>query len=199
MSLLELLRSDAARQYHFAGRKVNRVGNVALLKVLFSPRFAPVLLYRLAARCAMRHLRPLGKLFSLMKFVVFGIEIGLNCEIGPGLYFPHTSGTVLGARRIGSNAVIYHNVTVGAKVPDLAYDDGLRPEIGNDVMLGAGSKILGPITLGDGVVVAANAVVVHSMPSGCLVVGVPGRASEKHLEYPPTSGDVPASYSSEDL
>jgi serine O-acetyltransferase len=188
MSLLEILRADASRQHHFAGRRTDPARNAPLLRILLSPRFAPVLLFRLGAWCSGHHLRPIGKIFSLVNFVVFGIEIGLNCEIGPGLYFPHTSGTVLGAKRIGCNAVIYHNVTVGAKVPDLRYDADLRPEIGNDVMLGAGAKVLGPITLGDGVVVGANSVVLHSMPPGCLVVGVPGRAIERGPDLLPEPG-----------
>jgi serine O-acetyltransferase len=109
----------------------------------------------------------------MINFVVFGLEIGLDCPIGPGLYFPHTSGTVIGAARIGSNAVIYHNVTIGAKTPDLSYNLELRPLIGNGVLLGAGSKILGGIILGDDVQVGANAVVLKSFESGCTIGGIP--------------------------
>lgn len=173
MTLISLLKADAERQFHYAGRKVDKVALGALLKVCFSPRFLPVLLFRLGSWCAAHHLRPLGKVLSLINFLVFGLEIGLDCPIGPGLYFPHTSGTVIGARRIGANAVIYHNVTLGAKIPDLSYDPGLRPEIGDGAFLGAGCKILGGITLGDGVTVGANSVVLKSVPSGCLVGGIP--------------------------
>jgi serine O-acetyltransferase len=111
----------------------------------------------------------------MVNFVLFGLEIGMDCEIGPGLYFPHTSGTVIGARRIGANAVIYHNVTLGAKEPDLAFEPGKRPEVGDDVFLGSGAKILGGITLGNRAVVAANAVVVHSVPEGAVVAGIPAK------------------------
>ncbi|MCX6556604.1 MAG: DapH/DapD/GlmU-related protein [Candidatus Aminicenantes bacterium] len=117
-------------------------------------------------------------------FVLFGLEIGIDCEIGPGLYFPHTSGTVIGAKRIGANAVIYHNVTVGAKSPDLAYDVNVRPEIGDDAFLGAGAKIIGPIVLGNSVVVAANCVVVHSIPANSRVTGIPGKPSPKKPAVP---------------
>lgn len=175
MNLLELLKADAARQLHFAGVKEPEVGLGRLLRMLPSPRFMPVVLYRLAYWCGKHHLRPAGKLFSLITFVTFGLEIGLDCEIGPGLFFPHTSGTVIGAHRIGARAVIYHNVTVGAKTPDLSYDPELRPTVGNDCFLGSGSKILGGITLGDGVVVAANAVVVKSVPANSSVGGVPAK------------------------
>lgn len=188
MSLLGLLRADVARQHHFLGSKRTQFSNVDVLKALLSPRFVPVVHYRLAFWCTKHHLRPFGKLFSLLNFVLFGLEIGLDCEIGPGLYFPHTSGTVIGARRIGANAVIYHNVTIGAKTPDLSYDTNLRPEIGNDVFLGAGAKLLGPIVLADGVVVAANCVVVHSVPAHSLVTGIPGKASPRKA---PPSPEAP--------
>ena len=175
MSLLALLKADAARQLHFAGAKGARVGTLRLLAMLPSPRFVPVVLYRLAHACARHHLRPVGKLFSMMNFVLFGVEIGLDCEIGPGLYFPHTSGTVIGARRIGANAVIYHNVTLGAKEPDLAYEPGKRPEVGDDVFIGSGAKVLGGVVLGDRSVVAANAVVLHDVPAGAVVGGIPAK------------------------
>jgi serine O-acetyltransferase len=111
----------------------------------------------------------------MTNFVMFGLEIGLDCEIGAGLYFPHTSGTVIGARRIGTNAVIYHNVTLGAKEPDLAYDPSKRPEVGDGVFLGSGAKILGGVTLGHGAVVAANAVVLDSVPDRAVVGGIPAK------------------------
>ncbi len=175
MSLLALLKADAARQLHFAGVKEAEIGTLRLLQMLPSPRFVPVVLYRVAHWCGGHRLRPLGKLFSMTNFVMFGLEIGLDCEIGPGLYFPHTSGTVIGARRIGANAVIYHNVTLGAKEPDLAYDPSRRPEMGDDVFVGSGAKVLGGITLGHRSVVAANAVVLHDVPEGAVVAGIPAK------------------------
>lgn len=175
MTFWTLLKADAARQCLFAGREAAQMSPALLLRVCLSPRFAPVLCFRLASWCAAHQLRPLGKLFSLLNVAVFGLEIGLDCAIGPGLFLPHTSGTVLGARSIGRNAVIYHNVTVGAKVPDLAFRPELRPELGDDVLLGAGCKVLGGIVLGNRVVVGANAVVLQDVPAGCLVAGIPAR------------------------
>jgi serine O-acetyltransferase len=175
VTLLGLLKADAARQLHFAGVPGAEIGTLRLLRMLPSPRFVPVVLYRVAYWCGRNHLRPIGKLFSMTNFVMFGLEIGLDCEIGAGLYFPHTSGTVIGARRIGTNAVIYHNVTLGAKAPDLAYDPSKRPEVGDGVFLGSGAKILGGVTLGHGAVVAANAVVLDSVPDRAVVGGIPAK------------------------
>lgn len=200
MSLTVLLKRDAARQLHFAGRPSASVGTFTLLRMLPSPRFVPIVLYRLAYWCATHHLRPVGKVLSLMNFVIFGLEIGLTCEIGPGLYFPHTLGTIIGARRIGANAVIYHGVTIGAKEPDLAYHPEKRPELGEDVLIGSGAKVLGGIVIGDRAVVGANAVVVHSVPADTSVGGIPARpisrkGSAEGSSPPGSSGGTPHSRS----
>lgn len=177
MSLLGNLRADVARLKNPGGQTISTdsIGLGPVLMAFFSPRFMPVALYRMAYACGKHHLRPIGKLFSLINFVIFGLEIGLDCEIGPGLYFPHTSGTVIGANKIGRNATIYHNVTVGAKRLDLAFDPTLRPDIGNNVTLGAGAKILGSLKINDNVMVAANCVVVIDVPSDCTITGIPGK------------------------
>jgi len=175
MDLFRLLCADVTRQRQFTGKAQTRVGGWDVLKALASPRFLPIALYRAAYACGRHRLRALGKVFSLINFIVFGMEIGIDVEIGPGLYFPHTLGIVLGATKIGRNAVIYHGVTVGAKEPDFAFNPEARPRIGDDAFLGSGAKVLGGITLGDRVVVAANAVVVRDVPDGCTVAGVPAR------------------------
>ena len=179
MSLLGVLRADLNRQFTLRGEGPRQWSLATVLIASLSPRFMPVFNFRVGSWLARHRLRPLGKLFSLANFIFFGLEIALDAEIGPGLFFPHTVGTVLGAKRIGANAVIYHNVTVGAKVPDLRNEVDLRPEIGDDAFLGAGCKILGPIVLGDRVTVGANAVVLTSFQTGSLVVGIPGRMISK--------------------
>ena len=148
-------------------------------KVFFTPRFVPVFLCRLAHFFYLVGIKPFAKLVSLLNFLIFGIEIASRCEIGPGLYFPHTQGIVIGALSIGSNATIYHGVTLGALEVNFAYSSAMRPTIGNNVLIGSGAKILGGITVGDNVRVGANAVVLDSVPSNTLAVGVPAKIIEK--------------------
>ena len=107
--------------------------------------------------------------------MIFGIEIAVNCEIGAGLYFPHTVGTVIGARKIGQNALIYQGVTIGAKHIDIGFDPSSRPLIGNDVTIGSGAKILGGIEIGNNVSIGANAVVTKSLPDHVVAVGIPAK------------------------
>ncbi len=115
------------------------------------------------------------KLLTNLNIVIFGLEVSPRCEIGPGFVLPHTSGTVIGAGRIGSNATIFHGVTLGTKILDRGFDLAMRPMVGDNVVLGAGCKILGGITLGDNVTVGANSVVVSSIKPNKTVAGIPAR------------------------
>lgn len=174
-TLSKVLQSDLNRQRFFQGQSAIEASNFMLFKSALNPRFAPVVICRLANWCFLKKMQPLAKLISLFNFVCFGIEIAIRCEIDEGLYFPHTVGTVIGARRIGKNAVIYHGVTFGAKEIDIGYHDDQRPIVGDNVIVGSGAKVLGGITIGDNVVIGANAVVVESVPSNVVVGGIPAK------------------------
>lgn len=173
-SISDLLKADVARQAVLFGDQHPKRG-VRMWLSMLSPRFLPVLLYRLSHFFYSKNLHRVAKVFSLINFLLFGIEIATACRIGPGLFFPHTHGTVIGAMSIGSNAVIYQGVTLGAKDLDFTYDAAHRPVVGNDVILGAGSKVLGGVSLGNSVVVAANAVVLKSFSDDLVVGGVPAK------------------------
>lgn len=175
MKTKEILLADLSRQYYFDGSANRSPNMLGLIKHAFSPRFTPVVLCRLSHALYCHRLSPLARFFSLINFVLFGIEIAMRCEIGAGLYFPHTVGTVIGAQKIGKNAVIYHNVTFGAKEIDIGYHDDQRPIVGDNVIVGSGAKVLGGITIGDNVVIGANAVVVESVPSNVVVGGIPAK------------------------
>lgn len=102
-----------------------------------------------------------------------GIEIHPGAKIGKGLLIDHGMGVVIGeTAEIGDNCTIYQGVTLGGTGKDV----GKRhPTLGDNVMVGAGAKILGPVTVGSGSKVAANAVVLHEVPADCTAVGIPAK------------------------
>jgi len=173
-TLRQLLIADVARHRQLFGDERPAKGVSVWLSML-SPRFLPNLLYRLSYRAQQAGIAPLAKVFSMLNVVIFGIEIATVCKIGPGLFFPHTHGTVIGAVSIGKDAVIYQGVTLGAKDLDFTYDAAHRPTVGDNVMFGAGSKVLGGIVLSNDVVVAANAVVLSSFSEGAVLGGIPAK------------------------
>lgn len=148
-----------------------------------NPRFAPVHLLRLSRAAWLSGWPRLAKFWSLANALIFGLEATPRLSIGPGLVLPHANGTVLGAGRIGANVVIFHQVTLGAATADFAYDSAKRPQVDDGVTISAGAKIVGPVTLGRGCVVGANAVVLQDVPPDMLAVGVPavikGRGARK--------------------
>lgn len=175
MSLKKILLVDLQRQYEF-DQTPKRVSSVSgLVRRAFNPRFTPIVLYRLTYTLYQYRWRTLARLVSMINFVLFGIEIAMRCEIGEGLYLPHTVGTVIGANRIGKNAVIYQGVTFGAKEVDIDYRVEQRPTIGDNVIVGSGAKVLGGITIGNNVIIGANAVVVESLPDNVVAGGVPAK------------------------
>ncbi len=174
-SLRRLLYADLARQRALEGRPVSRPRVGGLLRRLLHPRFLPVVLCRVSRAARLRHIPALPELLTYLNIVIFGLEVTPRCEIGPGIFFPHPCGTVIGAWRIGCNVTILQGVTLGAKQMDLAFDASLRPEIGDNVMVGAGAKVLGGVRIGDNVTVGANAVVVDSIEANSTVVGIPAR------------------------
>jgi serine O-acetyltransferase len=176
----ELLYSDLARQYELEGRP--QPGGFAMLGRLLHPRFLPIVFCRLGRAAWLRRI-PVGPGFcAYLNLVLFGIEVAARCEIGPGIFFPHPSGTVVGAWRIGRNVSIFQGVTLGAQKLDIGFDPSLRPEIGDDVTIGAGAKVLGGILIGDGAVIGANSVVTHPVEKGATVVGIPAMAVAQRAE-----------------
>lgn len=165
-SLREALEGDVRRFREMSGRPI--AGRITLrdwLRLL-SPRLLPNLLIRSAHGLYLWQLGPLAYILALMAFIFFGIEVGIRCRIGPGLYLPHTQGTVIGAERIGSNATIFQGVTIGARELDVVFTPGKRPVLGDNVLIGAGAKVLGSIDIGNDVRIGANALVLVSMAAG---------------------------------
>lgn len=176
--LFLFLEADLRRQWSLLNPRT-KPSSFRLWIGLMSPRFLPVLLCRLAHWFFLKKLSPVAKLFSLLNFFLFGIEIAVRCPIGPGLFFPHTQGTVIGAWRIGANATIFQGVTLGAREVDFSYSESGRPLLGDDVTIGSGAKILGGVSVGDRARIGANSVVLDSIPVGALAVGAPARVVDK--------------------
>lgn len=106
-----------------------------------------------------------------------GIEIHPGAKIGKGLFIDHGAGVVIGeTTEIGDYCTLYQNVTLGGTGKDV----GKRhPTLGNNVMVGAGARVLGPFRIGDNSKIAANAVVLEEVPPNCTAVGVPARVVKR--------------------
>ena len=119
----------------------------------------------------------LRKIFSLLYKIAFkftqiitGIELPCEVEIGHNFVIDHFGGIVIsGYSKFGNNCRIRNGVVVGLR----RVDQPCAPVIGNNVDIGAGAKVLGPIKIGDDVVIGANAVVIHDVPDHCIAAGVP--------------------------
>jgi serine O-acetyltransferase len=115
-----------------------------------------------------------NRALRMAETMAFGIEIGKEVKLGTGVYFVHTVGTVIGGTSIvGDRVVFMGNNTVGT-----ARDDGY-PVIEDDVVVGAGARILGSIRIGARSIIGANAVVLHDVPPDCVAVGVPAVVKPK--------------------
>src|SRR5260370_2676156 len=171
--LKELLYSDLARQYELEGRSDVSPSFVRFLARLLHFRFLPNVICR-ASRAAMLSGVPLlPGLLTYLNLVVFGLEVTPKCDIGPGIFFAHPVGCVIGAWRIGTNVTVFQGVTLGARRADMGFTREMRCEIGDNVTLCAGCKVLGPCHIGDNVTVAANSLVLESVAPARTVLGIP--------------------------
>ena len=110
-----------------------------------------------------------------------GIEIHPGAKIGKNLFIDHGMGVVIGeTSKIGDNVTIYHAVTLGGSSPSIDSErqrhEKRHPTIGNDVVIGSGAQVIGPVNVGNGARIAANAVVVKDVPENATMVGIPAKA-----------------------
>ena len=110
-----------------------------------------------------------------------GIEIHPGAKIGKNLFIDHGMGVVIGeTSEIGDNVTIYHAVTLGGSSPSIDSErqrhEKRHPTIGNDVVIGSGAQVIGPVNIGNGARIAANAVVVKDVPENATMVGIPAKA-----------------------
>ena len=136
-----------------------------------------VISYRIAHKLHAWKVSFLPRFISQLTRHITGIEIHPAAQIGKGLFIDHGMGVVIGETSIvGDNVTMFQGVTLGGT----GKERGKRhPTIGNNVVIGAGAKILGNINIGDNVNIGANAVVIRDVPSNSTVVGIPGRFAKK--------------------
>lgn len=130
-----------------------------------------LIFYRIAHRFYKIKMFFLARLISQLGRFFTGIEIHPGAKIGNGLFIDHGMGVVIGeTAEIGDNVTIYHGVTLGGT----GKEKGKRhPTVGDNVIIGCGAKVLGPINIGNGVKIGANSVVLKDIPEGKTAVGIP--------------------------
>ncbi len=145
----------------------------ALEIILWYPGLHALWGYRLAHKLWRKGYKLTARGVSQITRFITGIEIHPGATIGPGLFIDHGMGVVIGeTAEIGRDVTIYHGVTLGGT----SLNKGKRhPTLGDEVVVGAGAKVLGAITIGECSRIGANAVVVKSVPPNSVVVGVPGQ------------------------
>jgi serine O-acetyltransferase len=181
-SMADTLRSDVAAVFDR-----DPAARTFLEVLVCYPGLHAVWGYRLAHWLWIHNFKLLGRWLSQMVRGLTGIEIHPGAKIGRGFFIDHGMGVVIGeTTEIGENVTLYHGVTLGG----VNLQKGKRhPTLEDDVVVGAGAKVLGAITIGAGSRVGANAVVVKPVPSNSVVVGVPGEVVVR--SKPRTGHDKP--------
>ena len=154
----------------------------ALVRGVLSQGFQALIVYRVFRWCYERQIPVLPIRFLVERFIEIttGISIPAETRIGRGLRIHHFGGIIFHPHAvIGQGCNVYHGVTLG----DLGGWGG-APRVGNNVVIGAGAKLLGQIEIGDYCRIGANAVVLTSVPAGCLAVGVPAVIKKPEEDTP---------------
>ncbi len=143
------------------------------------PGFHAMAFHRLSHKLWRHNFKLLARWISFFARFLTGIEIHPGAKIGARFFIDHGMGVVIGeTSTIGDDVTLYHDVTLGGT----SFEKGIRhPQLGNNVIVGAGAQLLGPIHVGDNARIGSNAVVVKDVPEGATMVGVPAHATETHV------------------
>ncbi|MBI3899610.1 MAG: serine O-acetyltransferase [Gammaproteobacteria bacterium] len=146
----------------------------SVLEVLTTyPGIHALVLHRVAHRLWGWRLHWLARILGQLTRFLTGVEIHPAAKIGRGLFIDHGMGVVIGeTAEIGDDCTLYHGVTLGGTS---WRNEKRHPTLGNNVVVGAGAKILGPIHIGNNARVGSNSVVVKDVPADATVIGIPGR------------------------
>jgi serine O-acetyltransferase len=172
-SLFSALREDFAEWAARRGHRFPSVG--AVLDALFMPGIMATIIFRVGHSLHRSGLRPLSRLTYIWNVILFGCDIAPGAVIGPGLLMPHPVGVGVGREcRLGSRVKVLGGVRLGGGNSEDPDNDGM-PTIGDDCWLLDGSKAFGKLTIGEGSVLAASAVLFTSIPPRSVAVGIPAR------------------------
>lgn len=145
--------------------------------LLFSQGLHAVRFHRVAHKLYLKRRYKTARAINYISRVLTGADIHPGATIGRNFFIDHATGVVIGeTSEIGENVSVYQGVTLGGVSTEKRKR---HPTIGNNVVIGAGATILGPITIGDNVRVGAGSVVIKSVPPNCTVVGVPAKIVQR--------------------
>ena len=160
--------------------------------LLLYPSIHALINHRIAHKLYKKKHFFLARLLSQISRFFTGIEIHPGATIGKGLFIDHGMGVVIGeTAEIGDDVLIYHGVTLGGT----GKDTGTRhPTVGNNVVIGCGAKVLGPINIGNNVKIGANSVVLKDVPDDSTTVGIPAvnkiKGKEEIIEIIDINGNI---------
>ena len=148
--------------------------------ILTYPGVKAVFFHRIANFFAVAKFHLVARIISQFSRFLTGIEIHPNAKIGKNLFIDHGMGVVIGETSdIGDNVTIYHMATLGGISPSINSDDQRNikrhPTLKENVVVGSGAQILGPVVVGKNAKIGANAVVTNNVPDNAVMVGIPAR------------------------
>ena len=166
--------------------------------ILTYPGVKAVFFHRIANFFSIAKLDLIARIISQFSRFLTGIEIHPKAKIGENLFIDHGMGVVIGeTSEIGNNVTIYHMVTLGGISPSINSDDQRNskrhPTLMDNVVVGSGAQVLGPVVVGKNAKIGANAVVTKDVPENAVMVGIPaknvGTATEEFKPYGIANGD----------
>jgi serine O-acetyltransferase len=169
--MFDLFKQDAARwviPQQITDPSRLTIWQIIRMLYLYMPLRA-MFWYRLGSWLTGKRIPLVKGFFQRMLYRQHGLEIEPGADIGGGLYIAHPNGSVIAPKSLGKNCTIIHSVTFGMR------NEWAFPVIGDNVFIGAGARILGAIRVGNNAVIGANAVVIHDVPDGGTVVGIPAK------------------------
>ncbi|HKN18326.1 MAG TPA: serine O-acetyltransferase, partial [Dissulfurispiraceae bacterium] len=180
---------DINRDFHAIFERDPAARN-AVEVLLTYPGFHAIFMHRISHALWNLRIPVLPRFLSHVARFLTGIEIHPAAKIGSGFFIDHGMGVVIGeTTEIGNDCLLYQGVTLGGT----GKEKGKRhPTLGNNVVVGTGAKILGPMKIGDYVKIGANSVVLNPVPDYAIVVGVPGRIIKKKVVRMEEGGPVEA-------